>query len=106
MVAEDGVVLRDHDVGACSAAGAGCIEVTCVGVCSEVHVTGVLCDTIIRTGGVIVEELVDGSIGCFSGIGLLGGYFNEGNEEFVVDGAGVVEECINDLLGVEYSGFC
>ena len=62
VVAGDGIVFREHDVGACSAVGAGCIEVAGVGVCGEDHVADVVCDAIILVGGAIVEELVDAAL--------------------------------------------
>jgi hypothetical protein len=69
-----------------------------IGVSAENHVAGAICDAILWVCGQVVEELVHGNIGGFSGCGLLGAQGAEGGKEFVVDSACVVEESANDAL--------
>jgi hypothetical protein len=53
---------------------------------------------VIRVCGQVVKKLIHGSIGGFSGCGLLGTQGAEGGKEFVVDSMCVVEESANDAL--------
>jgi hypothetical protein len=76
-----------------------------VGVSAENHVAGVICGAIVRVCGQVVKKLVHGSIGGFSGCGLLGTQGAEGGNEFVVDSAGIVEESANDAMN-SFDTFC
>jgi len=64
----------------------------------EDHVAGAEGDAVVGVGGDVVQELVDGGIGCFGGGGLFGADRAEGDEELVVDGAGEVEQGADDAL--------
>ena len=85
-------------MGASAAAGFGFIEETGVGVASKQHVAGAVSDAVVGVGGDVVEELVNGRAGGFSGGSLLGAYGAEGDEELIVDGAAVPEEGANNAL--------
>jgi hypothetical protein len=61
------------------------------------------CRCLVR--GQVVEELVQGNIGGFSGCGLLGAQGAEGDKEFVVDSACIVEESANYALN-SFDTFC
>ncbi len=76
-----------------------------IGVSAENHVAGVICGAIIWVHGQLVEELVHGNIGGFSGCGPLGAQCAEGGKEFVVDSTCVVEESANDALN-SFDTFC
>ena len=76
-----------------------------VGVSAENHVASAICGAIIRVCGQVVEKLVHGNIGGFSGCGLLGAQGAEGGKEFVVDSACVLEESANDALN-SFDTFC
>ncbi len=67
-------------------------------VSAENHVAGAICGTVVRVHGQVVEELIHGNIGGFSGCGLLGAQGAEGGKEFVVNSACIVEESANDAL--------
>jgi hypothetical protein len=67
-------------------------------VSAENHVAGAICGAIVWVCCQVVEELVHGSIGGFSGCGLLGAQGAEGGKEFVVGSACLVEESANDTL--------
>jgi hypothetical protein len=56
-----------------------------VGMSAENHVSGTICGAVIGVSGQVVKKLVHGSIGGFSGCGLLGTQGAEGGKEFVVD---------------------
>ena len=85
-------------MGTSAAAGFKFIEETSVGVASKQHVTGAVSNAVVGVGGDVVEELVNGRAGGFSGRSLLGVYGAEGNEELIVDGAAVPEEGANNAL--------
>ncbi len=72
---------------------------------AENHVAGTICGAIVWVCGQVVEELVHGNIGCFSGCGLLGAQGAKGGKEFVVNSACVVEESANDALN-SFDTFC
>ncbi len=72
---------------------------------AENHVAGAICGAIVWVCGQVVEELVHGNIGGFSGCGLLGAQGTEGGKEFVVNSACKVEESANDVLNFFYT-FC
>jgi hypothetical protein len=76
-----------------------------VGVSAENHVAGRICGAVIWVRGQVLEELVHGNIGGFSGCGLLGAQGAEGGKEFVVDSTCVVEESANDALN-SFDIFC
>ncbi len=65
---------------------------------AENHVAGAICGAIIWVHGQVVDKLVHGNIGGFSGCGLLGAQGAEGDTEFVVNSAHIVEESANDAL--------
>ena len=69
-----------------------------VGVSAENHVAGRICGAVIWVRGQVLEELVHGNIGGFSGCGLLGTEGAEAGKEFAVDSTCVVEESTNDAL--------
>ena len=54
------------------AAAFGFIVEASIGVGAEYHVAAVICGAVVRVGGKVVKELVDGFGGCFGGSGLLG----------------------------------
>ncbi len=76
-----------------------------VGVSAENHVASAICGAVARVRGQVVEKLVHGNIGSFSGCGLLGTQGAEGGKEFVVDCTCVVEESANDALN-SFDTFC
>ncbi len=76
-----------------------------VGLSTENHVAGAICGAIVWARGQVVEGLVHGNIGGFSGCGLLGAQGVEGGKEFVVDSACLVEESANDALN-SFDTFC
>ncbi len=92
------VVFGDEDVGTGSTAALLFVVKAGIGVSTENCVTGVICGAIVWVRGHVVEGLVHGNIGGFSGCGLLGAQGAEGGKEFVVDSACVVEEGTNDAL--------
>jgi hypothetical protein len=55
--------------------------------------------------GQVVEKLVHGNIGCFSGDGLLGTQGAESGKELVVNCTCIVEESTNDALN-SLDSFC
>ncbi len=65
---------------------------------AENHVAGVICGAVVWVHCQVVEELVHGNIGGFSGCGLLGAQGAEGGKEFVADSTFVLEESTNDAL--------
>ncbi len=65
---------------------------------AENHVAGVICGAIIGVRGQVVNMLVHGNIGGFSGCGLLGTEGAENGKELVVDSMCIVEESTNDAL--------
>ncbi len=69
-----------------------------VGVSAENHVAGAICGAVAGVCGQVVERLVHGNIGGFSGCGLLGTEGAEGDKEFFVNSTCVVEESANDAL--------
>ncbi len=69
------------------------------------HVAGAICGAVIWVRGQVVEELVHGNIGGFSGCGLLGTQGAEGGKEFVVDSACIIEDSANDALN-SFDTFC
>ncbi len=76
-----------------------------IGVSAENHVASAICGAIVGVRGQVVERLVHGNIGGFSGCGLLGDQGAEGGKEFVVDCICVVEESTNDALN-SFDTFC
>ncbi len=76
-----------------------------IGVSAENHVSGAICGAVVWVRGQVVEELVHGNIGGFSGCGLLGAQDAEGGKEFVVNSTCVVEESANDAL-IFFDTFC
>ncbi len=78
---------------------------TGVGVSTENHVAGAICGAVVRVRGQVVEQLVHGTIGGFSGCGLLETQGAEGGKEFVVNSACIVEEIANDALN-SFDTFC
>ena len=81
------------------------IKVRCVGVSGSNHLAGSIDDAIVRVGGDVVEELVDGLRGGFSGGGLFGTDGVDGNQELVINGATVEEESSNDALNTSDASF-
>jgi hypothetical protein len=74
-----------------------------IGVSAENHVTSVICGALVVVCGQVVEKLVHGNIGGFSGCGLLvETQGTEGGKEFVVNCTCVVEESANDALNSFY----
>ncbi len=65
---------------------------------TENDVAGAICGAVIWVRCQVVEESVHGSIGGFSGCGLLGAQGAEGGKEFVVDSACIGKESANDAL--------
>ncbi len=63
-----------------------------VGMSAENHVAGAICGAVVGVRSQIVEKLVHGNIGGFSGCGLLGTESVEAGKEFVVDSMCVVED--------------
>ncbi len=76
-----------------------------IGVSAENHVTGAICGAVVWVHCQVVEELVHGSIGGFSGCGLLGAQGAKGGKEFVVNSVCVVEESTNNALNF-FDTFC
>jgi hypothetical protein len=72
---------------------------------AENHVAGAICGAIVWVRGQVVEELVHGNIGGFSGCCLLEAQGAEGSKEFVVDSTCIVEESTNDALN-SFDTFC
>ena len=68
----NGVILGHEDVSTSAAVAFGFIVEAGVGVSTECHVAAGICGAVVRVGGEVVEELVDGFSGGFSGSGLLG----------------------------------
>ncbi len=71
-MSREGVILGHEDVSAGMAAAFGFIVEASIGVGAEYHVAAVICGAVVRVGGKVVKELVDGFGGCFGGSGLLG----------------------------------
>ncbi len=69
------------------------------------HVTSTICGAVVKVCGQVVEKLVHGNIGGFSGCGLLGTQGTEAGKEFVVNCTCVVEESANDALN-SFDTFC
>ena len=65
---------------------------------SKDHVTSTVCDAVMRIGGHVIKELVDGSRGGFGCSRLLAANSAESDKEFVVDCTSVVEEGTNNTL--------
>ncbi len=65
---------------------------------TEDHVASAICGAVVGVHGQVVEKLVHGNIGGFSGCGLLGTQGAEGGKEFVVDCMCIVEDSTNDAL--------
>ncbi len=76
-----------------------------VGMSPENHVASTICGVIVGVRGQLVEKLVHGNIGGFSGCDLLGTQGAEGGKEFVVDCTCVVEESANHALN-SFDTFC
>ena len=55
-------------------------------------------DVVVGVGGIVVQKLCDFGIGGGGSGGLFGADFAERMEEFVVNGAGIVEEGSHDAL--------
>ena len=55
-------------------------------------------DVIVGVGGAVVQKLRDFGVGRGGSGGLFGADFAEHMEEFVVDGAGIVEDGSHDAL--------
>jgi hypothetical protein len=72
---------------------------------AENHVASMICGAVVWVHGQVVEELVHGNIGGFSGCGLLGAQGAEGGKKFVVDSACIVEESAKDALN-SFDTFC
>jgi hypothetical protein len=68
---------------------------------TEKHVTSVICGAPVGVCGQVVEKLVHGNIGGFSGCGLLGTQGTEGSKELVVNCTCLVKETANDASEVE-----
>ena len=101
-----GDVFREHDVGASAAARFANVEVCGVGVAGKDHVAGAVCDAFIGVRGEVVQELkhVGVGVGVFRGRRLLLTELAQGNNDFVVDGAGVVPDGANELLDAKVAG--
>ncbi len=69
-----------------------------VSVSAEDHVARAICGAVVRVCGQVVERLVHGGVGGFSGGGLLGTQSAEGGKELVVNCTCIVEESANDAL--------
>ncbi len=65
---------------------------------AENHVASGICGAVVRVCGQVVEKLVHGNIGGFSGGGLLGAQGTEGGKELVINCMCVVEESANYAL--------
>ncbi len=76
-----------------------------VGMTAENHATSAICGAIDGVCGQVVEMLVHGNFGGFSGCGLVGTQGTEGGKEFVVNCTCVVEESANDALN-SFDTFC
>ena len=79
----EGVILRHEDVIASTAAAFGFIVEAGVGVSAEYHVAAAICGAVVRVGGKVVDKLVDGFGGGFSGSGLLGAHGAGSGKELV-----------------------
>jgi hypothetical protein len=76
-----------------------------VGASAENHVAGAIYGAVVWVRGQVVEKLVHGNIGGFSGCGLLGAQGAESGKEFVVNSACIVDESANDALN-SFDTFC
>ncbi len=77
---------------ACSAAGVGLIEKTCIRMGAQDHVTRSVHNAVSRIGSDIVEKEVN-CLFCGNGsVRLASGNGTEGYQKFVVDRSGIVEE--------------
>jgi hypothetical protein len=76
-----------------------------VGVSAKNHVVSAICGAIVGVCGQVVEKLVHGNIGGFSGCGLLRTQGTEGGKELVVNCTCIVEESANDALN-SFDTFC
>ena len=78
-------------------------------VCTEDHVASTIDDTIVGIGSYVVKQLIDCVESFGGGCCLASTDGTEGNEEFVVNSASVVEETSNDGLdatdGLEIEGW-
>ncbi len=92
------VILGHEDVSASAAVAFEFIVEASIGVGTEYHVTAAICGAIVRDGGKVVKELVDGFGSNIGGSGLLGAQGAEGGKELVVDSWCVVEKGADDAL--------
>ncbi len=72
---------------------------------AENHVAGAICGAVVWVRGQVVEELVHGNIGGFSGCSLLGAQGAERGKEFVVNSTCIVKESANNALN-SFDTFC
>ena len=72
-------------MGACSTVSFTNFEIGGIRVADQYHCAGTKSDTICGICCYIVEELIDGIVGCFYGRSLLLTKFAESNKEFVID---------------------
>jgi hypothetical protein len=76
-----------------------------VGVSAENLGTSAICGAVVGVHGQVVEKLVHGNIGGFSGCGLLGTQGAAGGKELDVNCTCVVEESTNDARN-SFDTFC
>ena len=79
-------------MGSCPVARFVNVEVCCIGVSRQYHVAGSIGDAIVWVRGNIIKELVGGFISVFRGHRLLGSNVSKADEEFGVDGSGIVQQ--------------
>ena len=91
-------IFGEHDVGASAAARFADVEVRGVCVAAKDHAAGTVRDAIVGICSEVIEELEHVSVGILCGRGLLLVELAQGDEELVVDGAGVVADGANELL--------
>ena len=91
-------VITEIEVCSSCGLGVGFIEVGCVSINVENHVTGMEVNDCIRVRGCIVEESSAGLHGCLCAGSLRGGNGVESFEDGVVNGTSIVEEHPDNLL--------
>ena len=103
IVAWDGDVFRQHDMRACLTPSFANVYIGCIGVGGQKHVAGAKSYATRRVCIYIVNDFIDGVVGCFCGQGLLLAELTECNEELVVNITSIEEKFTYDGLDAEYS---